>query len=42
MGKVGLTVTYPATESDALEDIVPIGVVVPLDAMSITEDKDSQ
>jgi hypothetical protein len=42
MGKVGLILTYPATESDALEDIVSIGVVVPLDAMSITENKDSQ
>jgi hypothetical protein len=30
MGKIGLTVTYPAAEPDALEDIVPVGVVVSL------------
>lgn len=32
-GKVGLIVTYPAAEPDALEDIVPIDVVVSLDAV---------
>jgi hypothetical protein len=32
-GKVGLIVTYPTTESDALVDIVHVGIVVPLDAV---------
>jgi hypothetical protein len=32
-GKVGLIVTYPTTEPDALVDIVHVGIVVPLDAL---------
>ena len=39
-GKVGLTVTYPAAEPDALEDIVPVGVVVPLDAVQTSSSAD--
>ena len=39
-GKVGLTVTYPAAEPDALEDIVSVGVVVPLDAVQTSSSAD--
>jgi hypothetical protein len=40
MRKVGLTVTYPAAEPDALEDIVYVGVVVPLDAVQTSSSVD--
>jgi len=42
MGKVGLIVTYPAAEPDALEDKVPVGVVIPLDAMQTSSSADHQ
>ena len=32
-GKVGLTVTYPMAEPNALVDIVSVDVVVPLNAV---------
>jgi hypothetical protein len=34
--------TYPAAESDALEDIVPVDVVVPLDAVQRRSRADHQ
>ena len=34
--------TYPATEPNALEDIVPIDVVVPLDAVQMRSRADHQ
>ena len=34
--------TYPATEPDALEDIVPVDVVVPLDAVQMRSSADHQ
>ena len=39
-GKVGLTVTYPVAEPDALEDIVSVGVVVPLDVVQMSSSAD--
>jgi hypothetical protein len=39
-GKVELTVAYPAAEPDALEDIVLVGVVVPLDAVKTSSSAD--
>ena len=34
--------TYPAAEPDALEDIVPVNVVVPLDAVQMRSSDDHQ